>query len=302
MEGYGSGNGLWGEAFQQYISSDGKQLPAEIKKKVFTKMSEYEFKDWLRKHGVSDPNLNIGIGAWALPILLDYAINEAMPETGEQIDANSDAISRRAAILAIRTRQWLTEGAKDVLVYQINQLPPFEAGDKQTKQQTDFANQLITKQAAIDALGDEPIVWGESELDDYDLGRKTMWDENKDALEALLPAQLTDEPTHEAIELYCHRRCLTIITNEMLNQIKAEYNKSAQPHQRWIPVTERLPEEHKDILVTVKDSDEPWIAAVNYAKGTWWDAVFDRALNPLEVLAWRELPEPYAERRQDDVR
>ena len=78
MEGYVYGNGLWGEAFRQYISSGGKQLPAEIKKKVFTKMTEREFKDWLRKHGVSDPNLDAKIGAWALPILMDYAINEAM--------------------------------------------------------------------------------------------------------------------------------------------------------------------------------------------------------------------------------
>ena len=93
MEGYGSGNGLWGEAFRQYISSDGKQLPAEIKKKVFTKMSEHEFKDWLRKHGVSDPNLNIGISAWALPILMDYAVNESIISAQSEAYAIADRIS-----------------------------------------------------------------------------------------------------------------------------------------------------------------------------------------------------------------
>ena len=34
-----------------------------------------------------------------------------------------DTISRQAAILAIKTRQWLIEGAKEVLVDQLERLP-----------------------------------------------------------------------------------------------------------------------------------------------------------------------------------
>ena len=68
---------------------------------------------------------------------------------------------------------------------------------------------------------------------------------------------------------------------------------TAQP--RWIPVTERLPEEDSDILVTYVEKDEKKIVPVNYGHGTWFDCIFDMALNPVGVLAWIPLPEPYKE-------
>ena len=74
---------------------------------------------------------------------------------------------------------------------------------------------------------------------------------------------------------------------------------SAQPEQRWIPVTERLPEpeedEDIDIIVTYVDDEETRIIPVNYGKGTWYDCIFDTALNPIKVIAWMPLPDPYRE-------
>ncbi len=73
------------------------------------------------------------------------------------------------------------------------------------------------------------------------------------------------------------------------------------PRQRWIPVTEQLPEDDSDILVTYVEKDEKRIAPVNYGCGTWFDCFFNKELNPVGVLAWMPLPEPYAERRTDEA-
>ena len=63
----------------------------------------------------------------------------------------------------------------------------------------------------------------------------------------------------------------------------------------WIPCSERLPEEDEDIIVTYVDDEETRIIPVNYGKGTWYDCIFDTALNPIKVIAWMPLPDPYRE-------
>ena len=57
---------------------------------------------------------------------------------------------------------------------------------------------------------------------------------------------------------------------------------SAEPEQRWIPVTERLPKENGDYLVTGRHG------AVNkrkYEDGRWY--------GNWSVIAWMPLPEPW---------
>ena len=111
---------------------------------------------------------------------------------------------------------------------------------------------------------------------------------------------------------------------------------SAQPEQRWIPVTERLPENEQEVFVTVEvrpigckprrrvikafytdgkhtdaDSAYTWYELeeldcddngnIIIPKG-WWEAVdYSDEFNMIDdfVVAWRELPEPW-EGRQDD--
>lgn len=63
----------------------------------------------------------------------------------------------------------------------------------------------------------------------------------------------------------------------------------------WIPVSERLPEEDTDILVTYVHGKEVRVIPVNYGRGTWYDCIFDSALDSLKVTAWMPLPEPYKE-------
>lgn len=89
---------------------------------------------------------------------------------------------------------------------------------------------------------------------------------------------------------------------------------SAQPEQKWIPCSERLPEEYGEFLVTMTekakakdlgfDIDETYIRKMRYNSNGWqlpryipsWinEAVKD------EVLAWMPLPELYQEEGEKD--
>jgi len=51
---------------------------------------------------------------------------------------------------------------------------------------------LISRQAAIDALGEKPLVW--DDLSDFDLGKAAQWSDDVDAIKALPSAQ---PETHE---------------------------------------------------------------------------------------------------------
>ena len=99
---------------------------------------------------------------------------------------------------------------------------------------------------------------------------------------------------------------------------------SAQPERRWIPVTERLPESIRPVIVTWKNTDpasyyryivgKRFIGVAHYKNGKWYwyssttedflaeygrydGEEFDEAI---EVLAWCELPEPWKEGEKDD--
>ena len=61
--------------------------------------------------------------------------------------------------------------------------------------------------------------------------------------------------------------------------------KTQEP--KWIPISERLPEEHGRYLVTVKDG---WVT-----RALW----VGNAENWKEVTAWVPLPEPYKEESED---
>jgi len=70
-------------------------------------------------------------------------------------------------------------------------------------------NDLISRQAAIDDI----------ETVNPSMPLNVNW------VKTLPPAQ--PEITKEAVELYCRQRCLTVITNELFNEMKAKW--SAQP-------------------------------------------------------------------------
>ena len=77
----------------------------------------------------------------------------------------------------------------------------------------------------------------------------------------------------------------------------------AQPEQRWIPVTERLPEDSAYVLLTVRRMDDsynhvPFISTgyISWNHQCWWCAHDGNCKDAnIEVIAWMPLPEPYGE-------
>ena len=92
---------------------------------------------------------------------------------------------------------------------------------------------------------------------------------------------------------------------------------SAQPEQRWIPCSERLPEDFEEVNVTWINTDpepyydfckgKPFTGTAVYYKGRWYwyssvctDYLKEYGFSPndgmddaIKVIAWMPLPEPY---------
>lgn len=67
---------------------------------------------------------------------------------------------------------------------------------------------------------------------------------------------------------------------------------SAQPEQRWIPCSERLPEGGRVVLVTEKGGFIRHCEYANYCDFQEFQTV-EEGLTVHDVIAWMPLPEPY---------
>ena len=73
---------------------------------------------------------------------------------------------------------------------------------------------------------------------------------------------------------------------------------SAQPEQKWISISERLPEAEVEVFVYLFDRPSPYIAWISKKDGKWHtqDFMLEVDENP---DAWMPLPEPYREEQDE---
>lgn len=93
-------------------------------------------------------------------------------------------------------------------------------------------------------------------------------------------------------------------------------NKTAVKHGRWIPVSERLPEEDTEVLISYRykegegDTSHVDIDITTYGQmyfggnkvgnNKHWRAPFEYFHSNYEVIAWMPLPEPYKREDNDE--
>ena len=60
---------------------------------------------------------------------------------------------------------------------------------------------------------------------------------------------------------------------------------------KWIPGTEKLPEDDSNVLACLRIGEEARIYPAYYAKGVWWDCIFNTPATKT-TTHWMPLPEP----------
>ena len=91
-----------------------------------------------------------------------------------------------------------------------------------------------------------------------------------------------------------------------LEYIKRQYDLAVEDLEKigwgeWIPVTERLPEEHEIVLVCNAEYGRSGLgfATVAVWDGTYWIEIWDRRTALHRISHWMPLPEPPKEERKD---
>lgn len=67
-----------------------------------------------------------------------------------------------------------------------------------------------------------------------------------------------------------------------------------EPSMEWIPVSERLPEECKNVIVTDIETSDTYQS--QYMGNGYWDC--DNGYFRNRIVAWMPLPEPYNEKEE----
>ena len=73
-----------------------------------------------------------------------------------------------------------------------------------------------------------------------------------------------------------------------LNAILEYFAYEDAPKAGWIPVSERLPKEREEVLVTVSNEFETFADVDSWMGGSFWTYID-------AVTAWMPLPDPYRE-------
>ena len=77
---------------------------------------------------------------------------------------------------------------------------------------------------------------------------------------------------------------------EKSSDAEVDIAENATTTPKWIPVTERLPEDDTDVLAYQNRGDESRIVPANYGRGVWFDGCFNCEADHL--THWMPLPQP----------
>lgn len=89
------------------------------------------------------------------------------------------------------------------------------------------------------------------------------------------------------------------ITIQALDSLISELNEYAEQRQtgHWIPTSERLPEDRREVLVTAYWHETYQVMMASYyGEGLWWCVPFNNCgehMQRLKPKAWMPLPEPH---------
>ena len=87
--------------------------------------------------------------------------------------------------------------------------------------------------------------------------------------------------------------------DDKLHEIVDEAIKNIEIKPKWIPVSERLPEDRREVLVTAYWHETYQVMMASYfGDGLWWCVPFNNCgehMQRIKPKAWMPLPEPYKE-------
>ena len=174
---------------------------------------------------------------------------------------------------------------------------------------TNVVGNLIDRQAALDALGERPVVW--SDNDDYTLGERNQYDMDRLAIETVPSAQpgCEDAVSRADVDILIEEAQTAWLRGDILLMYPA-LKKGLQkvppvtPKQPgWIPVTERLPkpnEYENDVRKYYLVQNEYGDMMVCSWNGRYWEQMYCNTPVEDKVVAWMSLPTPYREGGQDE--
>ena len=165
-------------------------------------------------------------------------------------------------------------------------------------------NDQISRKAAIDALGERPMVWTND--DEYALGERNQYDIDRLAIETV--PSVHPEPCEDAVS----RKWLIEAVEEGWIKFDTEkdYNRyihlvrdiapSVTLKQRWIPCSLRLPDREMPVWVSMCDDD---VLKAIWRNGWCEPNGYKVGLTDGQVIAWmprQTMPESYREGGKKD--
>lgn len=102
-----------------------------------------------------------------------------------------------------------------------------------------------------------------------------------------------EEFIFETIRPYCENILQIKINKEELKQILL--NGMQKTQSKWIPVSERLPEKYKEVIVTDIETSDTYQSY--YIGDGYWEC--DNGAFKNRIIAWMPLPSSYQEESED---